>query len=212
MLIENLFELWIYSGTQNIELFNSFSSLSCEWLHIERYSFQAIIHFSFIQTWAAVCLGLTRRLLNILYNLPLPFRGIIRCQQNPLSPNKPPHTHTREEIEPKVLNNLCIIIFPSQVEGKKSKIFNISSPQVIYFWFRFLYLFKSEFDIDTPSPFPSPLTDGKTRPFKGPSNLEIPSAQLSTSAHPQTHAQAKRSHTLEKTPKASTHPQTETCV
>jgi hypothetical protein len=59
LAIENLFDLWLRSGLQKVDLGSRLSQLSTQWVHADYV----------LRTWFAVCLGLSQRLLYILYGL-----------------------------------------------------------------------------------------------------------------------------------------------
>ena len=118
-LIENLFELWINSGVQKIALFGELSRLVRGWTHVG----------VLIRTWHAVSLGLTRRLLSIIFAKPFPYKIIYTDRTRKYSHSKPTS-----------IKNMVIILFP---DNKRSKLFHITDELVLYYWYRFLYIFEN---------------------------------------------------------------------
>lgn len=133
-LFETLIEIWLYSGLQKVDLLNCLSMLSSEWI---------LQKSLFLDKWFAVIKGLTRRLLNILFNKPCQysiFFGKQPLTQSELSTSK------SEEAIIKDANLYVYVAFE-----QKTAVFNIPDEQVLYFWFRFLFLLEPRLGSQFPS-------------------------------------------------------------
>jgi len=122
-LIENLFDMLVYSGTQKKELFDDLSRLACGWTHRE------IV----ITNWHAVCYGLTKRLINIIYNLPYEYVPHIQ---------KSGDAELEERLS-RTLSNYVVVQY-TEHEKTRSKLFNVPEEHVLYLWFRLFFMFEKK--------------------------------------------------------------------
>lgn len=131
-LIENLFELFLYSGTQSIELFDWLSFLSMQWIHRE----------SVLLAWFSVLQGLTQRLLTVIYSTSTSY--ISKPYRSLSIPSEPRESYVKKEPPAiKELNKFVVVQLSVAKDQFYGMLFNISDSQVLYLWFRFLKLFES---------------------------------------------------------------------
>ena len=124
-LFSNVFDILLFSGSQNRSLFLCFSDLSSRWLHRE----------NFLNYWFSLCVGLNQRLLNILFGHPYQYRYFL--------------TYARKvcgEVYRFDMQNY-LIVMSSDIEAN---VYNVTDEQVVYLWFRLVFLFDQRFTSPLP--------------------------------------------------------------
>jgi hypothetical protein len=121
LLLENLFELILYSGIQKGDFFDTFSTLSWNWTHKE----------VLITIWCAVCQGLTKRLLSFVYDIHYDYNVHLMRSQGAQSDKQLTAS----------INNYVVVLYQDRNKQNFAKLYNIVDEQVLYLWFRLLFLF-----------------------------------------------------------------------
>lgn len=120
LLLETTFDLWLKSGIQKNQTFDTFTKFACCWTHRE----------DFLSYWLAVCNGLTQRIINILFDVPNNY--ILHMNK---TTNKAQDTFSESFIAK--FQNECVIV---HCLDRKPKIYYMSADHTIYCWYRMLFL------------------------------------------------------------------------
>lgn len=121
LLLENMFELVLYSGIQKSEFFDIFSNLAWNWTQKE----------VLMTIWCAVCHGLTKRLLNFVYEVPYDYNVYVM---------KGTGVQNDKQLTASI-NNYVVVLFQDRNKQNYAKLYNIVNEQVLYLWFRLIFLF-----------------------------------------------------------------------
>ncbi len=146
LLIENLFELWLFSGVQKQQLFDSFATLASEWTFRE----------PFLAHWFSVCDGLNKRMLHLLYNVPYPYIPT-------LIPQIQGESNSIQDAALAGSLHSYVVVLEGEYKGiTRAKLYNLPVNQVLYLWYRMLFLFeKRELGSAAPETSKATFTVGK---------------------------------------------------
>ncbi len=121
-LVECVFNLFLYSGSQSPALFDSLSDLAASWTH----------RYWVIASWHAILQGLTKRLLRVLYGTHYGFSAkIVRSEDESL-----------ETLFGLTIEDLVVVRYPEGDRPAHTRLYRISDEQVLYLWYRIILLFE----------------------------------------------------------------------